>query len=407
MLPKNKKILIVTECFLPEEFKINDVALSWVKEGYAVDVLTLTPTYPLGKVFPGYKNRFFYKETIEEINIYRVRAVSGYRENFLKKLLRFINFMCLGTIVAIFIGRKYDYIFGFNVGALTSMLPAVIASKMYKKPLMFWVQDIWPDSLYAFGFSKNKLTTYLLDSFVKFMHKNVSSIAISGKGFEKKLRPYVRHNLKFQYLPNWADDLDMSLCPAVLSQEHLVHFTFAGNVGKQQNLENIISAFCLIPHNYQIQCQLNIVGDGPKLDELKALGKNNAKIVFHGKQKREMMAAFYKASDFLIVSLVDEPVFSITVPAKIQTYIAAKKPILAIINGDTADLVKSYNLGCHAHPSDVVGISTLFQECINMGGKQKDEFIRENEYLLGVVFNREKIIRDLLENLVMPNKYSI
>ena len=406
-MKKNKKILIVSECFLPEEFKINDVALSWVKQGYSVDVLTLTPTYPLGQVFLGYKNKFLYKEKLQGINIYRVRAVSGYRENFVKKVLRFLNFMCLGSLAAVLIGRKYDYIFGFNTGALTSMLPAVIASKMYRKPLMFWVQDVWPESLYAFGFGKNKVSTYLLDWFVRFMHKNISSIAISGKGFEEKLRPYVRHNLKFHYLPNWADSLDMSVLPAIFSQEPLVHFTFAGNIGKQQNLENIINAFCLMPAKYQQQSQFNIIGDGPKLDELKVLSKYNPRVVFHGKQKRENMSGFYKASDFLIVSLVDEPIFSVTVPSKTQTYISAKKPILAIINGDTADLVKDYNLGPYAHPSDVLGISNLFQECINMDDEQKHKFVSENDYLLDVVFNREKIIDELLESLINPNNSNL
>jgi glycosyltransferase involved in cell wall biosynthesis len=397
-----KKILIVTECFYPEEFKINDVALSWKDKGYDVDVLTLTPTYPLGKVFPGYKNGFFQKDEYHGVKIFRVYAVTGYRDSFIKKLLRFINFMIVGSIVSIFIGKRYDYIFGFNTGALTSMLPAVMLRKLYKKPLMFWVQDIWPDSLYAYGLKKTKLISYILDIFVKFIHKDITSIAISGKGFESKLRPYVDKNLKFNYLPNWADDLDMSLSPAHLSKKSVVHFTFAGNIGKQQNLENIINAFCMLPNNYQKKSQLNIVGDGPKLDDLRMLTDNNPHIVFYGKQMRKDMVKFYKASDFLIVSLVDEPVFSITVPAKTQTYIAAKKPILAIINGDTVDIVKNHNLGLHAHPSNVNEITRLFIKCIEMNDNERDKFIIENDYLLSTIFNKEIIIDKLL--LILTRK---
>ena len=400
---KIKKILIVSECFYPEEFKINDVALAWKDQGLEVSVLTLSPTYPRGKVFAGYKNPFFYKEKFEQITVYRVRAITGYRDSFFKKVLRFINFMLLGSIVAVFIGRKYDYVFGFNTGALTSMMPAVLINKMYKKPLMFWVQDVWPESLYAFGLTKNKVTSYLLDSFVRNMHKGVSSIAISGRGFEEKLRPYVKNDLDFLYLPNWADKLDMDMPPAVLSVEKLVHFTFAGNVGKQQNLENIIIAFCAIPDEYQHQSQLNIIGDGAKVDDLKLLSSSHPNIIFHGKKKRETMSAFYVASDFLIVSLVDEPIFSVTVPAKTQTYIAAKKPILAIIDGDTADLVSDYKLGLHAHPSDIGGISRLFQDCIEMDGNERDKFISESDYLLNTIFNKEKCINKLLEGLIGTN----
>ena len=117
-----------------------------------------------------------------------------------------------------------------------------------------------------------------------------------------------------------------------------------------QNLENIINAFCLLPNKYQNKSQLNIVGDGSNLTLIKKLSNNNPNIIFYGKQKRENMSKFYKASDFLIVSLVDKPIFSVTVPAKTQTYIAAKKPILAIINGDVRDIVDDYNLGGKCKP---------------------------------------------------------
>jgi len=120
-----KKILIVTECFYPKEFNINDVALSWKDKGYDVDVLTLAPTYPLGKIFPVYKNSFFRKEKYRGINIFRVRAITGCRDSEIKKILKYINFMAFGSISAIFFRRKYDYILGFNMSALTSMLPDI------------------------------------------------------------------------------------------------------------------------------------------------------------------------------------------------------------------------------------------------------------------------------------------
>jgi len=352
---KNKKILIVTECFYPEEFKINDVALSWKDKGYDVDVLTLVPTYPLGKVFPGYKNGFFRKDEYQGINIFRIHAVTGYRDSAIKKVLKYINFAIFGSITAIFIGRRYDYVFGFNLGSLTDMLPAVVIRKLYKKPTMFWVQDVWPDSVYAYGFKKTKILSTLLDTFVKFMHHNITAIAISSKGFESKLEPYIKKGLRFGYAPNWADDLDMDMDmdPIILSTTQKVHFTFAGNIGKVQNLENIINAFCLLASAYQEKSQLNIIGDGSNLINLKKLSNNNLSIIFHGKQMREDMAKFYKASDFLIVSLIDEPIFSVTIPAKTQTYIAARKPILAIINGDVADIVNDNNLGISVDPSNV------------------------------------------------------
>ena len=247
----SKKILIVTECFYPEEFKINDVALSWKDKGHDVDVLTLAPTYPLGKVFSGYKNSFFRKCEYKGINIFRLHAVTGYKDSLIKKILKYVNFMIFGSIAAIFIGRRYDYVFGINVGSLTDMLPAVIIRKLYKKPVMFWAQDVWPEGVYAYGFKKTKILSTFLDIFVKFMYHNITAIAISSKGFESKLEPYIKKGLKFSYAPNWADDLDMDMDPIALSKKQKIHFTFAGNITKVQNLENIINAFCLLPDEYQ------------------------------------------------------------------------------------------------------------------------------------------------------------
>jgi glycosyltransferase involved in cell wall biosynthesis len=396
----SKKILIVTECFYPEEFKINDVALSWKGKGYDIDVLTLPPSYPLGKVYPGYKNNFFSKCEWQGINVYRVHAVLGYKDSTLKKVLRYVNFMILGSIVSLFIGKKYDYVLGFNMSALTGMLPAVLIGKLYKKPVTFWALDIWPDSVYAYGFKKTKALSYLLDKFVKFMYHNVDNIALSSKGFELKLKSYARSGIAFNYLPQWADDLDTSIEPADFSADDKIQFTFAGNVGKLQNLENIINAFCLLSSEYQEKSQLNIIGDGSNLSNLRLLADNNQNIIFHGKKLRSDMASYYKASDFLIISLIDEPIFSVTVPAKTQTYIAAKKPILAIINGDTASIIQDNNLGLCADPSKIDDITAIFQRCIDMGLTERQSFTNENDRLLATIFNKEKTIDKLLKLVI-------
>lgn len=403
ILIENKKILIVTECFYPEEFKINDVALSWKNKGYDIDVLTLVPTYPLGRVFSGYKNFFFRKDEYLGIKIFRLHAVTGYRDSVIRKVLKYINFMVFGSLAAIFIGRRYDYVFGFNLGSLTDMLPAVVIRKLYKKPTMFWVQDVWPDSVYAYGFKKTKVLSVFLDAFVKFIYSNATAIAVSSKGFESKLGPYIKKGLKFGYAPNWADDLNIDINPIVLSKTQKVHFTFAGNIGKVQNLENIINAFCLLPDECQKKAQLNIIGDGSNLVNLKNLSNNNPNIIFHGRQVREDMAKFYQASDFLIVSLIDKPIFSVTVPAKTQTYIAAKKPILAIINGDVADIVNDNNLGISTAPSNICLIKETFEKCIEMPENEKSKFTINNTKLLETTFNKNSIIEKMTSQLVGCN----
>jgi glycosyltransferase involved in cell wall biosynthesis len=397
----NKKILIVSEYFYPEEFKINEIALAWKQKGYEVDILTQTPTYPLGETFPDYANKWYYKDTYEGMNVYRVKAVTGYRNSLFKKLLKYFVFMSLGSIISLKIGRKYDYVFGFDVAALTGMVPAILVKKFYDKKVTLWIQDVWPDSVYAYGFKKTKFLSFILDNFVKFVYKNSSSFAVSGKGFTDKIKNYLNNNQEIKYLPNWADELDKSLSPFKFSKDVRVHFTFAGNIGKVQNLDNIIKAFGSLPHEYIQKAQLNIIGDGSYRTVLQDLVNENnfINIVFWGKKPRGEMYKYFASSDFLIVSLVDEPIFSLTVPAKIQTYIAASRPIMAIINGDAADIIRDNKLGYCAKPNDISDIKETFIKCMDTDTRKIQEFTINCEHLTNTTFNKEYIVDSLLELL--------
>ena len=400
-----KKILIVTEYFYPEEFKINEVAREWKNKGYEVDILTQNPTYPFGEIYTDYQNKWYSREVWHGINIYRVKAVTGYKSSLFKKLLKYFSFMTIGSIVSLRIGKKYDYVFGFDIAALTCMVPAVVLNQFYKKQVTIWVQDVWPDSVYAYGFKKSKLLEFFLNKFVKYVYRYTTNFAISANGFEQKILPYLDTQKKILYAPNWADYLDKDLENFRFSEDNKVHFTFAGNIGKVQNLDNIILAFCRLDQDTISKAQLNIIGDGSHLLELQNLvkEKNISSIVFHGKKPREEIYRYLEASDFLIVSLVDKPIFSLTVPAKTQTYIATGKPIIGIINGEAANIIKDNNLGLVANPSSIEDISTLFKKAVNMDKNTRKEFVKNCEELTSSIFKKENIIEDL-SNLLMEDK---
>ncbi len=397
----SKKILIVTEYFYPEEFKINEIAIAWLEKGYTVDVLTQQPTYPLGKIYNGYSNRWYIKEEYKGMTVYRVKAVTGYRSSLFKKLLKYFTFMILGSVISLKIGKKYDYIFGFDVGPLTGMVPAVLLKKFYNKKVTLWIQDVWPDTVYAYGFKKSKTLEFFLDRFVKFVYHHSSNLAVSGKGFIKRVRPYTSYSKKIEYLPNWSDELDKELTDFQFSKEKRFHFTFAGNIGTVQNLENIILAFSRMPSEYVEKAQLNIIGDGSYAQHLKDLvAKNNIKhIVFWGKKPRQEMYQYFNASDFLIVSLVDKPIFSLTIPAKMQTYIAAGKPVLGVISGDAADLIKENNLGFCVEPDNIDAITNTLIKCIDTDSEQLIEFSKNCQQLTDEKFNKMNIINSLHELL--------
>ncbi len=396
-----KKILIVTEYFYPEEFKINEIALEWKAKGYEVDILTQNPTYPYGKIYQNFINSWYSKESWNGINIYRVKAVTGYKDSLFKKLLKYFTFMIFGSIVSLKIGKKYDYVFGFDIAALTCMVPAVVLNQFYKKPVTLWVQDVWPDSVYAYGFKKSKILEFFLNRFVRYVYKYTSNFAISAKGFEDKIKKYIDKPKEILYAPNWADDFDKNLTEYSFSNEKKTHFTFAGNVGKVQNLDNIILAFGKLDKEYSDKSQLNIIGDGSHLASLEELVKeNNIKnIIFHGRKPRDDMYMYFNASDFLIVSLVDKPIFSLTVPAKTQTYIAAKKPIIGIINGEAAQIIEENNLGYIASPSNIENITNIIKKAIDTNASDIEQFTRNSEELTKTIFDKNNIIDSLLNLL--------
>ena len=309
--------------------------------------------------------------------------------------------MFLGSVVSLKIGKRYDYVFGFDIAALTSMVPASFLKKFYNKKVTLWVQDVWPDSVYAYGFKKTRILQYFLDGLVRFVYKNSSNIAVSGEGFIKKVKPYCDTDKEIKYYPNWAEELEDSQKSIRLSDDDKIHFTFAGNIGKVQNLDNIIKAFGNLTQEYFDKSQLNIIGDGSHLTSLKELvSKNNLKnIIFWGRKESKDMSMYYKGSEVLIVSLVDKPIFELTIPSKLQTYIAAQKPIFSVVNGDVSNIVSENKLGYCANPSDISDITLGFQKFIDMDEIQKNEFIHKSDDLIHTTFNKENIIDSLLKLL--------
>lgn len=398
MISNKNNILIVSECFYPEEFKINDIAINWKNKGYNVDVLTLFPTYPFGEIYDGYQNKLYKKELYKGINIHRVKAVTGYKNSLFKKILKYFTFMLLGSCYSIIKGKKYDYIFGFSLAALTGMVPATILKKLYNKKVTLWVQDIWPDSVFAYGFKETKLLSFFLNRFVNNIYKNTTNFAVSSPGFINRIISYDNAKDKdIKFLPNWADDLNSKSESFQFSSEKKIHFTFAGNVGKMQNLDNIIKAFGNLTQEYLNKSQLNIIGDGSHLNNLKDLVKTGGykNIIFWGKKDRSDMGKYFKGSDYLIISLVDKPIFSITIPSKLQTYILAKKPIFAIINGDVASIVKEHNLGLCVSPFNINEIILGFMKFIDMNKVESAKLIEKCDHLTNTIFNKEEIINSL------------
>lgn len=390
------KILVVTEYFYPEEFIINDLAAYWVSNGIQVDALTQIPSYPLGKVFKGYKNKFFSVDSWNGINIFRVFAVTGYRESVIYKLLKYLSFALAGTLVALFKAKNYDRLFVFQPGPLTLALPAIIAGWFHNIPVVIWTQDVWPDSVYAYGFRRRKLFSWFLDSFVSFIYSHCDMVFVSCEGFRNKISPYSKEK-PIYYFPNWPsvtskpDGASESQC---LSDKF--NFTFAGNVGKVQNLENVLRGFALASAENK-DIQLNIIGDGSHLDFLRRMVDEGqiANVVFWGRKNLEEMPKYFHGSDVLLISLENKPVFNLTVPSKFQAYLEFGKPIFAVINGEVRDLVERNQIGLTADPDDALSIKEGFLRFYSAKSDTLTAFSSNAVNLKEKSYDRGKILKSM------------
>lgn len=385
------RVLIIGEVFYPEEFLINDLALEWKKKGLHVDVLTRVPSYPQGKIPSGFKNKLFQKNDYNGITVYRFPVILGYQRSKIIKILNYLNFVLCSSLISLFVGRNYDHVFIYQTGPLTLALPGIFIKKIYKKKVTIWTQDVWPDTVYAYGFKKTKLLEKILDTLVKFIYKSMDNILVTCEGFIEKINMYVPEK-KIDWVPNWSNikegnsNIDVKL-PGKFN------FTFTGNVGKVQNLENVILGFSKAFKGSD-EVFLNIVGDGSHLEILKKIVTVNEikNVIFYGRQPLEKMNAYFEASDVLIISLIDEEIFRITIPQKFQAYLSANKPIMGVIAGEVKDLVLKYEIGKVAKPNNIDSIAAVFEEFIKESKVVEDNFGNKAKKLNDSLFNREKNI---------------
>ncbi len=390
---KTPKYLIIGEAFYPEEFLINDLAEEWGKKGYNLEVLTRTPSYPFGKVFSGYKNKLYQKEIWGNIIIHRFPVIPGYNTSITLKILNYLSFVIFGSAVALFIAKRYKNVFIYHTGPLSIAIPGVLIKKISKAPITIWSFDLWPATVYAYGFRKTKLLSWFLDNLVKWIYRNCDNIIVSSPGFVRELKKYVLDK-PIYIAPNWPQTANiLSKKSTLILQSGKLHFTFAGNIGKVQNLENVIIGFrnASLPNS-----QLNIIGDGSNLNILKKLvvEEKIQHVEFYGRIPVTEISDILDQSDVLVISLLPDPVMELTIPLKFLTYLNASKPIYAVMRGEVSQIVKEYQIGAVAHPQNIDEITNGFKK-FQLSQERKEEIKKQCELIINLRFNRNKIIQDI------------
>lgn len=399
-MSKTKKALVIGEAFYPEDFLINDLVREWEKEHYEVEVLTRAPSYPFGKVYEGYRNRIYQTTYFNTVKVHRFPVWQGYDKSTLIKILNYFSFVFWSFWVILFIGGRFDRVFVYQTGPLTLATAGVLMKKFFRTKVTIWTQDLWPETVYAYGFKKSRWLSFCLDHFVGWVYRNCDHILVSCKGFIDRIHRYVPDK-EIVFVPNWS--LMEYVPKGKQSLPGKFNFTFAGNIGKVQNLENIVLGFsrCSKKHS---DVFLNIIGDGSYMTGLKNLVDRDGicNVNFTGRKPLSEMSDYYEASDVLIISLKDTPLYEIMIPSKFQAYLTTHKPIFAVFKGEVKRMVEEYQLGIVAHPSDIEEISGGFEKFLNLSKEQMEGFAEHSSYLLDTVFDRNKII-EIINTLFWRN----
>ena len=351
-------ILIVTPHFYPENFRINDFAIEFIKKGHQISVITGIPDYPSGNFFDGYgfikKNR----ERYEGIDIYRAPIIPrGSGSNF-RLAINYLSYVIGASFMSLFLLRKkLDIIFVYETSPITVGLPAILIKKIKHIPICFWVLDLWPESVMSAGNIKSNIIPAALNPIVKFIYDNCDKILVSSNGFINSIVEKGVDVDKIEYFPQWAE----SLFKPMQKKDILIHsipeksfkIIFAGNIGEAQDFPSILNAAKLLKGKKHIHWL--ILGNGRRAKWVKnKVTEYGLQDCFHmlGSHPINKMPEFYAIADAMLFSLKENYIFSITIPAKVQSYLACGKPVLAMVNGEAAKIINENKAGFTCNAGD-------------------------------------------------------
>lgn len=398
------KILIVSQYFHPENFRINDLASSLLNKGHEVSVVTGNPNYPKGDFFEGYGFRFI-NEYYKGIEIFRVPIISRGNNKF-RLILNYLSFVFFGSVFLYFHRNKYDKVFAVNYSPITAIVPAIVYCKKNKIKLGIWVQDLWPESLSGGGNIRSKYILRIMDIIVKYIYKKSDIIFISNSGFKNSIIDKGDFVKKIKYMPNWAEDIYDSKNYKINSPKMKFNIPkgfiimFAGNFGEAQDLKSVIKAADLTKNNSNIQWVF--VGSGRKLNWLEnKINESNLSnvITLLGRHPIEQMPFLFSIADAMLVTLRDEYIFSLTVPGKVQSYMASKKPILSMLNGAGNDVILDANCGLTANSGDYVKLSDNISNIMRFSDSERKKMGENGYNYYKKYFSKDKIIDKFIEDL--------
>jgi glycosyltransferase involved in cell wall biosynthesis len=398
------RVLIVSQYFWPESFRINELAQSLVAHGVDVDVLTGKPNYPEGKIYPGYRALGSMHELWQGANVFRVPIFPrGFRSG-LRLFLNYLLFIFSAMVFGAWQLRdtKSDVIFVYAPSPLLQALPALFIGWIKRIPVVVYVQDLWPESLEATGYVHNRLVIRMVDWLVKLIYQSSDLILVSSRPFKNSIQKYLP-SAEIVYYPNSVDasfsnpDSGLKLDLPALDDSFCV--VFAGNVGSAQAVHVIAEAAEQLRDHHNIR--LVVLGSGSELEWLRSqiieCGLSN--LFLAGRFPVEAMPNLLSRADALLVTLANQRIFAATIPNKIQAYMAVGRPIIASMNGEGARLVHEANAGISVPAEDGAALADAILKLHAMPAADRDRLGENGRQYYRQHFDHEQLVDELINYL--------
>ncbi|MCM1237443.1 MAG: glycosyltransferase family 4 protein [Ruminococcus flavefaciens] len=350
-------LLVVSQCYYPEPFRINDICKEWVSRGYKITVVTGIPNYPEGRFYSGYG--WFKKRTemVDGVKVYHIPIISR-GSSSIRLILNYISFVISGFLWKCFTQVKPDRIFVFETSPMTQALPAVWFARKRRIPCDIYVQDLWPENVEFAAGIHNKFLIRFIDLMVDYIYRNCYNIFVTSDSFRKHLEKRnstwrlvqgIKES-KVIYWPQYAEEFYRPCIkkskPQDMPDNMSFKVVFTGNVGYAQGLDILPKVAALLKEE-QEKCEFIIIGIGRYMESFKkdieAAGVTD---MFHllGRKMPEEIPEYLAWCDAAFISFAENDIFKMTIPAKLQSYMACGMPILAAAGGETKKIVE--NAGC-------------------------------------------------------------
>jgi glycosyltransferase involved in cell wall biosynthesis len=341
-------ILVISQHYYPEQFRITDICESLVTEGHKVTVLTGLPNYPHGKVYSGYRSKEKRQEIINGVKVVRTPIIPR-GNNILGLTLNYLSFAFNASLKVLFLKKNYDVVYVYQTSPVTMAIPALFYKKLTGKKVIHYCLDLWPESIAAVGIKNKSIIYKILLMISRKIYNSADQIHITSELFANYFKNIIKLKdlKKIEYRPQYAEDLyEINQEISRVENRKPINLLFAGNIGRMQSVETIILAAAELKNIDHIKW--HIVGDGSDRMNCEKLVVElglEEKVIFYGQKPVEEMPSFFDMASALLVTLKDNEFISYTMPGKVQSYMAAGKPVLGAINGETKRVIEESKCG--------------------------------------------------------------